>query len=426
MRLLLIGSGGREHAIAWKLRQSRNLDMLYAAPGNGGTASLGMNLPVAPTDVTGLLGAARQQRIDLAFVGPETALAAGIVDQFHAAGLRICGPTKAAAQIETSKAFAKEFMARHGIPTAQGVAFDSYQEARRFLESKDGPIVVKADGLAAGKGVMVCRNRAEAVAALDLCMHQKAFGDAGSTVVIEECLEGPEVSVFAFTDGVHCSPLVAACDYKRALDGDYGPNTGGMGSYSPPEFWDEQLRREAEFRFVRPAIEGMAKEGWPFQGVLYCSLMLTKSGPKVIEYNARLGDPETQVLMPLLEGDLVEIAQAVAEGALDKASVGWREEACVGVVMVSQGYPDAYESGYPISGLKEAQQQALIFHAGTRLQDNGVVTAGGRVLTVVGSGPTYAEARTQAYRAVEQIRFQNATYRKDIGVRAMQQGEAQA
>ncbi len=425
MRLLLIGSGGREHAIAWKLSRSPHLETLYTSPGNGGTAALGMNVPLAPTDVAGLLAAAKERRVDLTFVGPEMALEAGVVDQFQAAGLRICGPTKAAAQIETSKAFAKGFMARHRIPTAQGVAFDSYGEARRFLDSRDGPIVVKADGLAAGKGVMVCRNRAEAVSALDLCMEQKAFGDAGSTVVIEECLEGPEVSVFAFTDGIHVSPLVAACDYKRALDGDQGPNTGGMGSYSPPEFWDEHLRRDADLRFVRPAIEGMAAEGRPFQGVLYCSLMLTKSGPKVIEFNARLGDPETQVVLPRLEGDLVEIAQAVAEGALDKARVGWNANTCVGVVMVSQGYPDAYENGYPIFGLAEAQRQALVFHAGTRLQDNVALTAGGRVLTVVGSGPSYMEARSEAYRAVDQIRFQNAAYRKDIGVRALQRREVQ-
>ncbi len=419
MNVLLIGSGGREHAIAWALCRSPHTNVLYAAPGNGGIAALGTNLSVGPTDVPGLLAAARQHKIDLTFVGPEVALEAGVVDQFQAAGLSICGPTKAAAQIETSKAFAKEFMARHRIPTAQGVAFDSYPEARRFLEQHEGPIVVKADGLAAGKGVTVATTRSEALGALDACMNQKTFGNAGSRVVIEEFMEGPEVSVFAFTDGTCISPLVAACDYKRAFDGDQGPNTGGMGSYSPPEFWDETLRHIAEAQFISPAIEGMAEEGRLYKGVLYCSLMLTRAGPKVVEFNARLGDPETQVVLPRLEGDLVEVAQAVAEGNLAKVRVGWKESACVGVVMVSRGYPDAYQTGYPIEGLDIAQSSALVFHAGTAMQGTSLITTGGRVLTVVGCALTLAEARRQAYQAVQHVHYENASYRKDIGARAI-------
>jgi phosphoribosylamine--glycine ligase len=422
MKLLVIGSGAREHAIAWKLRQSQQTELLYTAPGNGGTAQLGTNLSISATDVTGLLEAARQHKVDLTFVGPDAALAAGVVDRFQQDGKSIFGPTVAAAQIESSKAFAKEFMARHGIPTAQGVAFDSFTEAQRFLERRDGPIVVKADGLAAGKGVTVAHSRAEALAALDACMNQRAFGEAGATVVLEEFMEGREVSVFAFTDGLRLSPLVAACDYKRAFEDDQGPNTGGMGSYSPPDLWSEELTKEAEEKVFRPAIDGLAKEGKPYRGVLYGGMMLTKGGMKVVEFNARLGDPEAQVILPRLHSDLVEIAGAIAEGDLSRALVEWMPLACVGVVMASQGYPDSYTTGYPIYGLQDVEGQALIFHGGTSPtspEGSGVATSGGRVLTVVGCAPTLAQAREKAYAALQRVGFQSAFYRKDIALRAI-------
>ncbi|MFH1141517.1 MAG: phosphoribosylamine--glycine ligase, partial [Chloroflexota bacterium] len=330
MKVLVIGSGAREHAIAWKLSQSTQVDALFVAPGNAGTVALGTNIPIEATEIAALASAARQHGVDLTIVGPEAPLAAGIVDRFKELGLAIFGPTKAAAQIEASKGFAKEFMNRHGIPCAQGMAFDSYTEARRFLQRRDVPVVVKADGLAAGKGVTVALTLAEAEAALDACMNQRIFGESGVRVVVEEYLDGREVSVFAFTNGEHMSPLVAACDYKRLGDGDQGPNTGGMGSYSPPEFWDSELASEVESRILRPTIAGMAREGHPYQGVLYGGLILTRQGLKVIEFNARLGDPEAQVILPRLEADLVEIAQAIAGGDMPKTRILWSGEACVG------------------------------------------------------------------------------------------------
>ncbi|MDO8750395.1 MAG: phosphoribosylamine--glycine ligase [Dehalococcoidia bacterium] len=417
MKVLVIGSGAREHAIAWKISQSTQVDALFLAPGNAGTAALGTNLPIEATDIPALANAARRHSVDLTIVGPEGPLAAGIVDWFQEQGLAVFGPTRAAAQIEASKGFAKEFMNRHGIPCAQGMAFDSYREAERFLQRREMPVVIKADGLAAGKGVTVALTRAEAEAALDACMNQRVFGEAGARVVVEEFLEGREVSVFAFTDGEHMSPLAAACDYKRVGDGDQGPNTGGMGSYSPPEFWDNALATEAEARIFRPTIEGMAREGRPYRGVLYGGLILTRQGLKVIEFNARLGDPETQVILPRLEADLVEIAQAIAGGEMPKTRIVWSGEACVGVVMASGGYPGDYSTGFPISGLDDMGGGCIVFHSGTRLREGEVVTSGGRVLTVVGRASSLAQARDRAYSAVERIRFQGGFYRRDIALR---------
>ena len=417
MRILVVGSGAREHAIAWKLSQSEQVDALFLAPGNAGTAALGTNLPIEASDITALAAAVQQYGITLTIVGPEVPLAEGVVDRFQEQGLAIFGPSRAAAQIEASKGFAKEFMNRHGIPCAQGMAFDSYTQAVRFLQHRDVPVVIKADGLAAGKGVTVALTRSEAVAALDACMNRRVFGEAGARVVVEEFLEGREVSVFGFTDGETVSPLVAACDYKRVGDGDQGPNTGGMGSYSPPEFWDESLAAEAEAKIFQPTVAGMAREGRPYQGVLYGGLILTRQGLKVIEFNARLGDPETQVILPRLETDLAEIAKAIAGGAMPKTRITWSGEACVGVVMASGGYPGEYSTGFPIGGLKDGSGQALVFHGGTRLRDGEVVTNGGRVLTVVGRAPTMAQARQRAYAAIERIEFQGAFYRRDIALR---------
>ena len=417
MKLLIVGSGAREHAIAWKLAQSPQIDALYMAPGNAGTTTLGTNLPVDATDIAGLAQATRQHSIDLTFVGPEVPLAEGIVDRFQKDGQAIFGPTRAAAQIEASKGYAKAFMQRHGIPCADSMTFDSYREAQRFVQHREMPIVVKADGLAAGKGVTVAYTRAEATAALDESMNEGVFGDAGAVMIVEEFLDGREVSVFAFTDGQHISPLVAACDYKRALDGDQGPNTGGMGSYSPPEFWGEELVHQAEDRIFQPTVLGLAEEGRPYRGMLYGGLILVRDGLRVLEFNARLGDPETQVILPLLETDLVEIVQATLAGELTETQIRWGTGACVGVVMASGGYPGTYSTGLPIAGLDEAKEETLVFHAGTTMADGEVVTNGGRVLTVVGQAPTMATAREKAYATIRQLRFQGAFYRSDIALR---------
>ena len=417
MKFLVIGSGAREHAIAWKLKQSTHVDALFVAPGNAGTATLGTNLPIEAMDIPSLASAAHKHGVDLTIVGPEAPLAEGIVDLFQDQGLPILGPTKMAAAIESSKGFAKEFMNRHGIPCAQGMAFDSYTEAQRFIQRREVPIVVKADGLAAGKGVTVAFTRTEAEAALDAAMNQRIFGESGASVVVEEYLEGREVSVFAFTDRESISPLVAACDYKRVRDGDQGPNTGGMGSYSPPEFWNSEMAAEVEEKIFRPTIAGMAQESRPYQGILYGGLILTRQGVKVIEFNARLGDPETQVILPLLETDLVEIAQAIVNGVLNETRIQWSRGACVGVVMAPGGYPGEYATGFPISGLDSVSEQALVFHAGTKFSDDEVITSGGRALTVVGRAATLAQARQIAYDAIEQIWFQGAFYRRDIALR---------
>ncbi len=416
MKLLVVGSGAREHAIVWKLSQSTQVDSIFVAPGNAGTSALGTNLPIEATDIAALASAARQHDVDLTIVGPEGPLAAGIVDWFQSRGLAIFGPSRAAAQMEASKGFAKEFMNRHGIPCAQGMAFDSYTEAERFLQRREMPVVVKADGLAAGKGVTVALTRAEALAALDACINQRVFGDAGARVVVEEFLTGREVSVFAFTDGERFSTLAAACDYKRVGDGDQGPNTGGMGSYSPPEFWDNDLATQAETKVFRPTILGLAEEGRPYQGVLYGGCIVTRQGLKVLEFNARLGDPETQVILPRLETDLLEIAQAVVDSNLSKTRIQWSREACVGVVVASGGYPGNYSTGFPVDGLEDAKEQGLVFHGGTKLEEGVVVTSGGRVLTVVGRAPTLGQAREKAYAAVDRVRFQGAFSRRDIAL----------
>ena len=416
MRALVVGGGAREHTIAWKLRQSALVEELYVAPGNAGTADIATNLPVADTDLEGLAQAARQHGIDLTVVGPEVPLDMGIVDHFQAAGLRIFGPSQAAARIESSKVFAKELMLRHGIPTGRAEVFDSYEQAEAYVRKHSTPLVVKADGLAAGKGVTVAGTRQAAVNALRECMVDRVFGASGDRVLVEECLSGREVSVFAFVDGETVSPLVAACDYKRAHDGDRGPNTGGMGAYSPPEFWDADLEERVRDTIMVPVARALVNEGCPYQGVLYGGLMLTEDGPKVIEFNCRLGDPEAQALLPRLSSDLAEILASVLENKLSETPILWSGDACVAVAVASGGYPGSYETGFAITGLSQAQETSEVFHAGTRLADDGAgpVTSGGRVLTVVGKGQSLAEARRQAYNSVEKISFAGGFYRKDI------------
>lgn len=419
MRVMVIGNGSREHAIAWKLRASPRVADLYVAPGNAGTAALGVNLNVKPTDIEGLLAAAREHAVDLTVVGPEMSLEAGVVDRFEAEGLRIVGPPQAAARIETSKAFAKALMLKHGIPTGRAEVFSSYGEAREYVGVGAGPVVIKADGLAAGKGVLVCANREQAQEALHEVMVDRVFGDAGRQVLVEELLTGQEISVFTFTDGVHLSPLVAACDYKRIGDGDVGLNTGGMGAYSPPLAWNAELEARVMDEIMAPAVRALAAEGSPYRGVLFGGLMLTVDGPKVIEFNARLGDPESQVVLPRMETDLLDVLEAVLDGTVDRTPIAWSERPSVGVVMASGGYPGDYETGYAIAGLDDVDEDVAVFHAGTALADGGaVVTAGGRVLTVSATGSNIEEARARAYENAARIGFQGAQYRRDIAALA--------
>ena len=415
MKLLIVGGGAREHALAWKLHRSPRVDLLLCVPG---VPSYAVNLPGSLEDLEGLASMAADNGIDLTVVGPEVQLAGGIVDLFEARGLRIFGPTKAAARIESSKAFAKELMSKYGVPGPDFKVFRDHAQARSTLSKHDGPVVVKADGLAAGKGALVCKDRGEALQALEECMVTRSFGAAGDTVVLEEYLEGPEVSVFAFSDGAHISSLVAACDYKRLLDGDAGPNTGGMGSYSPPEFWTPALAQQVRDEIMTPVVAGMATEGSPYRGVLYAGLILTSQGPKVLEFNCRFGDPETQVILPLLKTDLVDVFEACIDGWVDRLPIEWEDGACAGVVMTSGGYPGEYTIGLPISGLQDVDHDVQIFHGGTKVVDDAgrtrFLTDGGRVLTVAGLGPTLAEARNRAYENLKRIVFEGAQFRTDI------------
>lgn len=414
MRVLVVGGGAREHAILWKLAQSARRPQLFAAPGNAGTSALAESLPVAADDVDGLAAAARARAIDLTIVGPETPLVLGVADRFRADGLRIFGPSAAAARIEGSKAFAKRLMRDAGVPTGPFAVFDDPADARAYVQSHGAPIVVKADGLAAGKGVVVAQTEEEAIAAVDDAMTGGAFGAAGERVVIEERLSGQEVSVFCFTDGEHATPLVAACDYKRVFDGDRGPNTGGMGGYSPPPWWDAALERRVREICVEPVIRELARRGAPYVGALYGGLMLADDGPAVIEFNARLGDPEAELILPRLETDLLDVADAALDGGLPALDLRWRGDCAVGVVLASGGYPGAYETGKAISGLAEAGESALVFHAGTAERGGRVVTAGGRVLTLVGIAPTMEQARAKAYAAASAVDYEGKQHRGDV------------
>ena len=414
MKVLIIGNGAREHALLWKLAQSPQHPELLVAPGNAGTASLATNLSIDATDVDGLLRAVREQRVDLTIVGPEAPLAAGVVDRFQAEGLDIFGATQAAARIETSKAFAKQLMAAAGVPTAPFRVFDGHAEAARYIRSHGAPIVVKADGLAAGKGAVVAETTGEALEALDAMMVRGVFGEAGTRVVVEECLRGPEVSVFGFTDGRYVTPLVAACDYKRVGDGDTGPNTGGIGGYSPPPFWTPELERRVREEVMVPTVRALAERGTPYTGVLYGGLMLTEAVVMVIEFNARLGDPEAQLVLPRLETDLLEVVQAVLNGGLEQLDLRWSSDATVGVVVASAGYPGPYETGMAINGLDALPDGVLAFQAGTTTKDGGLVTSGGRVVTLVGRAPDMATARARAYAGAEAVSFDGAFHRSDI------------
>lgn len=422
MQLLLIGNGGREHALAWKLSQSPRVTRVLVAPGNGGTALPPKceNRDVKAEDLDGLVALAQAEQVDLVVVGPEVPLVAGVVDRMQAAGIKAFGPTAAAARIEGSKAFSKEFMRRHNIPTGKAEIFDDFDEAIRYLRTADDVPVIKADGLAAGKGVILPSGKVDAASVLKSVLLDGKFGAAGQTVLLEERLEGPELSVLAFCDGTHASIMPAAQDHKRVWDDDAGPNTGGMGAFAPSPIATPEVIREVEERILRPTLAGMAAEGMPYTGVLYMGLMLTKDGPKVIEYNCRFGDPETQVILPLLESDLVEIMLACIEGRLNEVTPQWRKGAAITVVMASAGYPLEYETGMQITNIEQAEQLGcLVFHAGTKIVNDRLVTAGGRVLNVTAVGKTLADARSQVYKGVNAIHFNHAHYRKDIGRKAI-------
>ena len=423
MKVLILGSGGREHALAWKLRQSPRVSALFCAPGNGGMSSVATCVPIKVQDHDALIAFALTEGVDLTVVGPDDALAAGVVDKFQSAGLRIFGPTQAAARLESSKVFAKDFMQRHGIPTAKSGSFDSSSEARKFLATTALPIVIKADGLALGKGVIIANTHAEAEAAITHIMDQRKFGSAGDAVVIEEFLEGPECSIHALVDGTGYLLFPSAQDHKRALDNDMGPNTGGMGTYSPvPQFTPElevRVRSEVLDRFIA----GLHADGLLFKGMLFPGLMLTAQGPKVLEFNCRFGDPETQVLLARLKTDLLDLMDATIDGTLLMEHPEWIPGAAVCVIAASGGYPEAYEQGKVITGLDLAGRHATVFHAGTRREGDQIVTAGGRVLGLTAIGENLTEAREKAYAAAEAVHFDRMFFRKDIGAKGMDSGK---
>ena len=420
MRILVIGSGGREHALVWKIAQSKLCDKLFCAPGNAGISKIAECIDIKADDIAGLLDFARKERIDLTVVGPEVPLSLGIVDEFAQYKLKIFGPNKAAAQMEGSKVFSKELMAKYKVPTADFKVFDNPDEAKKYVEKIGAPCVVKADGLAAGKGVVVAKTVDEAKKAVELMMVEKVFGDAGNKVIIEECLQGEEASILVITDSKEVVALASAQDHKRVFDNDAGPNTGGMGAYSPAPVVTKELFKEILDNVIYRTIDGLAKEGIDYRGVLYAGIMLTKDGPKTLEFNVRFGDPETQAILPRLKSDLVEIMLATGEQKLSRVrSLEWDNRACVCVVCSAGGYPGNYKKGKEILGLDQAAaiKDAAVFHAGTKLENNKLVTNGGRVLGVTGLGKTIKEAVDKAYAAVKVISFEGMHYRKDIGAR---------
>ena len=415
MKVLVIGSGGREHAICWKLAQSPQVTGLYCAPGNAGIAQVAQCVDVKATDVDGMVKWARDNAMDFVVVAPDDPLALGMGDALEAAGIPAFGPRKNAAIIEASKAFSKELMKKYRIPTAKYETFTELDKALAYIEAQGAPIVVKADGLALGKGVVVAATVDEAKTAAREMMEDRKFGESGATVVIEECMTGPEVTVLAFADGEHVRPMPASQDHKRAYDGNRGPNTGGMGAISPPPQYTPEIAKRCMDEIFLPTISALKAEGRPFHGVIYFGLMLTPDGPKVVEYNARFGDPECQAVLSLLDSDLLDIFTACREGTLDKVDIRWKEQAACCLVLASGGYPLDYKKGYPISGLDEAEEYANIFHAGTAEKDGQIVTSGGRVLGVTALGNTLDLAIANAYAAAKPISFTDMHFRTDIG-----------
>lgn len=428
MKVLIVGEGGREHALAWKIASSPRVTQLYVAPGNGGTALLGTQVPLKASDVEGLRAFALREGIDLTVVGPELPLTLGLVDAFEGCGLKAFGPNQAAAEIEGSKAFAKEVMRRAKIPTADHAVAETPAEARAYLARVGTPVVIKADGLAAGKGVVVCGSPEEAERAVHSMMVDRIFGEAGARLVLEEYLEGEEASFLCLTDGKTVLPLESSQDHKRLCDGDRGPNTGGMGAYSPAPVLDGELLHWVAEEIALPVVQTMAEMGRPYRGVLYAGLMITDQGPKVLEFNARMGDPEAQPLLLRMESDLVPLLEATLEGSLSEAEIAWRREAAVCVVLASKGYPSSYEKGQEIRGLEELEswRDVVVFHAGTRREGEKLLTHGGRVLGITSLGETLEGAIQQAYAAVERVRWEGVCYRTDIGRKALRLRSGQA
>ena len=417
MKVLVVGSGGREHAIVWRLKKNTAIEKIYCAPGNAGIGLDAECVPIGAMEFDKLVDFAKSEKIDFTIIGMDDPLVGGVVDAFEKEGLRVFGPRKNAAIIEGSKAFSKDLMKKYGIPTAKYESFTDYEEAKKYLDNQEMPIVIKADGLALGKGVLICMTREEAESGLKEIMLDKKFGSAGNAVVIEEFLQGPEVSVLSFCDGKTVVPMVSAQDHKRALDGDKGLNTGGMGTFSPSVFYTEEMNEECMKTIFQPTVDAMAKEGRPFVGILYFGLMLTKDGMKVIEYNARFGDPETQVILPRLKTDLLEIMEACVDGKLADMNIEWYDNAAVCVVLASGGYPVSYEKGFEIKGLDEIAKRddIVVFHAGTAEKDGKLVTNGGRVLGITGIGKDINEAIKIAYEGVEIVDFEKKHFRTDIG-----------
>jgi len=421
MNVLLIGSGGREHAIAWKLAQSKDLTKLYIAPGNPGTAQCGQNIPIGVDDTDELLDFARQNDVALVVVGPEDPLAAGLVDAFEAAGIKAFGPSADAAQLEADKAFAKQLMRSSSVSTAEGRTFDRFSDAKAYIASRDEPVVVKAAGLAKGKGVFVCDDPSDGILAAEQIMCDKVFGSAGDIIIVEDKLLGEEASILAFVDGRNIYVMESSQDHKPIGDGDTGPNTGGMGAYSPAPVVTEDLMNQITREILVPVVDGMNRNETPYKGVLYAGIMITGGGPRVLEFNVRFGDPETQPIFARLKSDLLEVLLAVCNGTLDRITLEWDRRPAVCVVMASGGYPGDYEKGKKIVGLQEAQllEDVIVFHAGTKDTDGDIVTNGGRVLGVTALGDTIQDAKARAYRAVDKIKFDGAYCRRDIADKAI-------
>ncbi len=420
MKILVIGSGGREHALAWKLKQSPHAERIFCAPGNAGTSEIGENVAIPANDFPALVRFAKENRIDLTVVGPDDPLAAGIVDRFTEEKLRTFGPTKSAARLEASKIFAKELMRANKIPTAEARAFSNSREALRYCEQANFPVVIKADGLALGKGVTIAADLATARSTIEEMMNRGRFGEAGRRIVIEEFLRGTECSLHALVDGKNYLLLESARDYKRALDGDQGPNTGGMGAFSPANNWNRALKSQFEMEIMQPLLRGLLREQVEFRGLLYPGLMITAAGPRVLEFNCRFGDPETQALLPRLKSDLLPLLEATIDGNIEQCAIEWDPRPAVSVILASAGYPGKYETGKTISGLDDASRlgDVHIFHAGTKRANSEIVTAGGRVLAVTALGETVEAARARAYAAVERIHFEGCHYRRDIASEA--------
>lgn len=417
MKILVVGGGGREHALIWKIAQNPRAEKIYCAPGNGGISQLAECVDIAATDIEAMVAFAKEKAIDFVVVAPDDPLALGMVDAMEAAGIRAFGPNKAAAIIEASKAYSKQLMKKYHIPTAEYEIFSDYNAAKEYVETCKIPVVLKADGLALGKGVLICKTREEARAGLKTIMEDKAFGSAGNTVVIEEFLEGPEVSVLTFCDGTTILPMESAQDHKRALDNDEGTNTGGMGTFCPTPKYTAEMRRRVEEEIIVPTMHALNKEGRKFKGVIFFGLMLTKDGPKLLEYNARFGDPEAQSVLFRMKNDLLTILEAVVDERLNEIQLEWEPGAAVCVVMASGGYPGSYEKGKEITGLEQVDEDVMVFHAGTKLEDGKFRTAGGRVLGVTARGRDMEEAREKAYANVKKIHFDGAHYRTDIGIK---------